>query len=179
MPYKDEDQRRAYGRDWMRRNPDKARDGMRRWRSAHRDLDRQRKRDRYAADPLKAIRKVNEYQREHPEAVVAARERRRARELIGSPGFAAAEWRELVQRYGGRCAYCDALGRVGPDHRTPLSRGGTNAIENILPSCRRCNQRKYTLTEREFRVRLANERLRSAEFIVVDWWPAGEIESVG
>ena len=40
MPYQDIDRRRAYGREWMRRNPDKARDGMRRWRANHPDEHR-------------------------------------------------------------------------------------------------------------------------------------------
>ena len=110
--------------------------------------------------------------------MIAARERRRARELLAAPGFTSAEWRELVRQHDGRCAYCGEAIRVGPDHRIPLSRGGSNAIENVLPSCPDCNKRKYTLTEREFRVRLLNERLRSTEFEVVDWWAAAEIQSV-
>jgi 5-methylcytosine-specific restriction endonuclease McrA len=36
-------------------------------------------------------------------------------------------------------------------------RGGTNFIDNILPACRGCNARKHTMTEEEFRARLAVE----------------------
>jgi 5-methylcytosine-specific restriction endonuclease McrA len=39
----------------------------------------------------------------------------------------------------------------------PLARGGTNFIDNILPACRGCNARKHTMTEEEFRARLALE----------------------
>jgi 5-methylcytosine-specific restriction endonuclease McrA len=39
-----------------------------------------------------------------------------------------------------------------------LARGGSNAIDNILPACSACNQRKHLLTEAEFRARLARER---------------------
>ena len=46
----------------------------------------------------------------------------------------------------------------GFDHRTPLERGGTNEIANILPACVRCNLRKHLMTEDEFRARLAAER---------------------
>ena len=36
MPYADPEKRRAYAREWMKRNPDKAREAMRRWRQTHR-----------------------------------------------------------------------------------------------------------------------------------------------
>ena len=59
---------------------------------------------------------------------------------------------------GERCAYRGEAGPLEPDHRVPLARGGTNFIANILPACRRCNAEKHTMTEDEFRARLAAER---------------------
>src|SRR2546425_13256462 len=44
VPYKYRDRRRAYGRDWMRRNLDKARLAMRRWRAEHPEEHRERRR---------------------------------------------------------------------------------------------------------------------------------------
>src|SRR2546428_176104 len=35
MPHKDSDRRREYAREWIRGNPDKAREAMRRWRDRH------------------------------------------------------------------------------------------------------------------------------------------------
>lgn len=178
MPYKDINDRRAYGRAWMRRNAEKAREAMRRWRAAHREQHRAARsewdrQNRGSADARKA-----RYAERHPEVRVAARERRRARQLDALGTFTAAQFRALVAEHAGRCAYCEMEARLGPDHRTPLARGGANEISNILPACASCNRRKHTLTEREFRVRLLNERLRSTEFEVVDWWAAGEIQSV-
>ena len=37
------------------------------------------------------------------------------------------------------------------DHRTPPTRGGDNAVENLCYACRRCNQSKEVRTEAEFR----------------------------
>jgi len=37
------------------------------------------------------------------------------------------------------------------EHKTPLSRGGTNAIENLDIACQHCNNTKHTKTEAEFR----------------------------
>lgn len=44
------------------------------------------------------------------------------------------------------------------DHRTPLSRGGTHADENLAGCCNDCNHKKGWLTEEEFRDRLKNGR---------------------
>ena len=53
-----------------------------------------------------------------------------------------------------RCAYCDQRveGQPDPDHVVPLSRGGSNSITNILPSCRACNSDKRDLLLAEWRM---------------------------
>ena len=56
------------------------------------------------------------------------------------------------------------LRKLEPDHRVALSRGGSNRIENILPSCHPCNARKHRLTEAEFRARLAAETDRQPPY---------------
>ncbi len=177
MPFKDPEQRRQYGRDWMRRNPERARAAMQRWRERHPESHRAEVRAYYRRTDAKKIQ-LAAYQLAHPEVRRVALNRRRARERDAGGAFTAKEWLALVSQHAGRCAYCGATGPLHADHRTPLSRGGRNDIANILPACPRCNLRKSTSTEREFLVRLANERLRSAEFEVVDWWPASEIQSV-
>jgi 5-methylcytosine-specific restriction endonuclease McrA len=66
--------------------------------------------------------------------------------------FTTAEWRALLNKYE-RCPRClrrweDILplpGRktvVTRDHIVPISRGGSNSIENIQPLCYACNSKK-------------------------------------
>ena len=49
---------------------------------------------------------------------------------------------ELLKKYDYTCQYC---GREAPyveleiDHIVPLSKGGTNKIENLIVSCWECN----------------------------------------
>lgn len=40
------------------------------------------------------------------------------------------------------------------DHATPRSRGGDNAIDNLLPACNDCNGKKCDMTVEEYRVYL-------------------------
>ncbi len=163
MPYRDRDQQRAYGREWMKRNVEKAREAMRRWRNNHPAEHAEDSREYYRRHREQALAQSVEYHRAHPEVRKAADNRRRVNELLAGPSFTPAEWLQLVEQYGGRCAYCGASGRLHAEHRIPVSRGGSNRIENILPACASCNAKKATMTEEEFRARLAKEQSNDLE----------------
>jgi 5-methylcytosine-specific restriction endonuclease McrA len=130
---------------------------MRRWRARHPDVHAARTRARYAQDP----KRFQERTDASPNRLAVRRamhQRRRARILEAGPHFTAAEWIALIEAHHGRCAYCGRLRPLHVDHRVPLERGGKNDIANILPACAPCNLRKHSMTEEEFRARLAAER---------------------
>lgn len=61
----------------------------------------------------------------------------------------------LFQRFGGRCAYCNA--RTGlrggtVDHYVAQSLGGTNARENLRWCCISCNRAKGNMTPEQWEV---------------------------
>ena len=178
MAYKDPERQKAYALEWLKRYPEKARAAAKRWNHANPEKRREQQRRQRERDPAKYNAKIAAYHKAHPEVVRVKRIAYRARKAAAPGSFSGKEWAALVRSYDGRCAYCGEQKPLQADHRIPLSRGGTNFISNILPACRRCNCRKARNTEREFRVRLLNECLRSTEFKVVDWWAAGEIQSV-
>lgn len=146
------DRRLASQRDWRKRNLER-----------ERARDRQRSRERYASGEKSAYMKA--WRLRNPER---AREFLRAsfhkrRVLSRGESFTAKEWAALCAQHGDVCAYCGASGRLTADHRIPLSRGGRNVIENILPACKSCNSRKHTMTEDEFRAVLSRQAHRLAE----------------
>jgi 5-methylcytosine-specific restriction endonuclease McrA len=161
VAYKDPERQRAYAREWMHRNLDKARDAMRRWRTRNPELNRERRRKYKRAARLRDGAKMNAqraaYLASHPEVKRAKEQAYRARKIAAPGSFTGAEWLELVARWGNVCAYRGEPGPLEPDHRLPLARGGTNFIDNILPACRNCNAQKHMMTEEEFRARLAAE----------------------
>lgn len=107
---------------------------------------------RYAADPGKAAAEMRAYRKAHPEIPRAHSSRRRVRKAGNGGSHTVEEWLARVEQYAGRCAYCGGAKPLTRDHDVPLSRGGTDFIENILPACQSCNSRKNTRTAEEFRV---------------------------
>ena len=60
------------------------------------------------------------------------------------------QWEDVVDAYGGRCAYCNTQDKMVQDHLIPLSRGGHHTLENVTPACQSCNSKKSTKTPLEF-----------------------------
>ena len=157
MPRKDPEERRAYQREYIKRTAERhrvhSREAMRRWRERHPDEHNADSRAYYARDPERRKRQIDASPNRNA-VRRAMHERRRARLLNARGSYTYVEWLGLVATHDGRCAYCGTRSTLDADHRVPLSRGGSNSIENILPACRSCNLRKHTLSEIEFRARL-------------------------
>ena len=59
------------------------------------------------------------------------------------------EWELLRKQYGFTCPCCllaEPEIKLSEDHIVPLSKGGTDLIENIQPLCLKCNFKKHTKT---------------------------------
>ncbi|MEU3452157.1 HNH endonuclease [Micromonospora sp. NPDC006766] len=106
--------------------------------------------------PNPRVRAHRKWAQANPGKFSNACNRRRVR-LEANPfsvGVSDRDWRRLVNRYGGRCAYCgDKPDRVAMDHVVPLARGGRHAIGNVLPACLECNSAKRDLLLADFRRR--------------------------
>lgn len=104
-----------------------------------------RDRLKYLAARELRIAQAAAWAKANPEAKRKAATRRRARKFdnSGGVGVSARDWKRLVNRFDGRCAYCGVRPeQLDQDHVIPLSLGGRDAIGNILPACRSCNSSK-------------------------------------
>jgi 5-methylcytosine-specific restriction endonuclease McrA len=71
--------------------------------------------------------------------------KRRGWEANGS--YTQKEWDSLLENTGHKCLACGRVDRpLTADHVIPLSKGGSNTIDNIQPLCGPCNSSKHTKT---------------------------------
>lgn len=71
----------------------------------------------------------------------ASRKRKRRMDRV-EHDLTDAEWRALVDAWGG-CAYCGATDTgFQRDCVLPISRGGRYTLANVVPACRSCNASK-------------------------------------
>jgi 5-methylcytosine-specific restriction endonuclease McrA len=82
--------------------------------------------------------------------------KRRARKLEANGSFTKKEFEAKLKLYKGKCHWCmkPIEGSVHRDHVIPLSRGGSNDISNIVPSCSKCNLSKNDKLPHEWGYRL-------------------------
>jgi 5-methylcytosine-specific restriction endonuclease McrA len=132
-------------RKWQRANPDKIRENIKRYR----DKDP----ERYRAIRREAHRA---WKRANLDKRRVQSHRRRARKLENDGTHTAADIQAQYKSQKGRCWYCGK--KVGDkyevDHRVPLSRGGSNAPENLVIACQFCNRSKGAKLVHEWSDRL-------------------------
>lgn len=90
--------------------------------------------------------------RVHKDRATAKRENRRVRDARRRAGariasHTPAEWDDLRRLAKYRCLKCGERKPLTRDHIIPLSKGGSDAINNIQPLCHPCNARKNNRVE--------------------------------
>ena len=85
-------------------------------------------------------------------------------------GFSPTIKSKIFFKTNGYCAYCG--GGLDPfihwevEHVVPRSRGGTDEISNLVPSCRWCNRRKRSKSLDEFREYLTQQATDDIDRII-------------
>ena len=131
--------------EWGKQNKDRLAENQRRYYINNVDQIRER-------DGATASVRNKRYNAKHPERNSHVRATRR-----GAQGaHTASEVAVLCKSQKGRCWHCQKPlhGRYEEDHLIPLSRGGTNFINNIVLTCTFCNRSKGNKLPHEWNGRL-------------------------
>jgi len=104
----------------------------------------------YKQNSYKGVRKIGEsanvyhkhYRKRYPEKIAKLKARRYLREKNAEGSHTEKEWEELKEKYNFKCVICGESNDLTKDHIQPLSKGGSNYIDNIQPLCRSCNSKK-------------------------------------
>ncbi len=129
------ERKKAYEAQWRRENPERAKANHDRWREQNRE-------------------QIQTYWKNHRELYPdkhrvwnAARNRRYfARKNAAEGEFTGPQWKALCEFYEYTCLCCGARGKVEVDHVVPISKKGSNGVENLQPLCRSCNASKGART---------------------------------
>jgi 5-methylcytosine-specific restriction endonuclease McrA len=136
----------ARTREWYRTHPE--------YYTSHRERYAQWHHKWYTANSEKAKALVRSWRRKHPEKGLEAVHRYRARLISAEGNFSIEEFDKLREEAGYECVYCGRsegeIGKLVADHAIPLSRGGSNFIDNIVPICLSCNSSKGDKTIEEY-----------------------------
>ena len=104
-----------------------------------REQDKKKQQDQTYKDRHYAYNQ--KYLQNHPEKRKQFKANRRARET-GAGSFTSQEWLELCDFYGNICLCCKEAKPLTVDHVIPLSKSGSNTIDNLQPLCLDCNRKK-------------------------------------
>ena len=164
MPYKDKEKLKAYQiqyrinhkehkKEWSKQyyqdNKEKIKEYKKQWclnNSEHKkEYDKQ-----YRLDHSEHRKQYGKQYFQTPEGKASnqrGKSKRRANEANIINTLTAEEWIEILKEYKFKCAYCGKkftlFDRETRDHVIPISKGGNNTKENIVPACRSCNTKKY------------------------------------
>ena len=70
------------------------------------------------------------------------KQNQRARRIGARGELTIAGWNAIMDANNSACVVCGSTQDIAIDHIFPLSKGGSNTIDNVQPLCRRCNSRK-------------------------------------
>lgn len=126
-------------------DPEKYRAASRRYRLAHKEqlrlYFRAWRKDARHREQNNQYRR--NWEKKHPIECRAKAARYRARKMLAPGAYTVDDVRLLLKSQKGLCWWCgNPVDKYHVDHRIPLSRGGSNAPDNLCISCHSCNESK-------------------------------------
>jgi len=123
------------------------------YKAAKGDLLRAKQREYHAKPETKARKRAygatdhmreyfREWRRKNRAKIYGYERRYIDRRKANGGRFTAKDWVTLQEVFGGKCLSCGATCDLVADHVIPVSKGGTNGMENRQLLCRSCNSRK-------------------------------------
>lgn len=147
MPYKEKEDRRRNAREYA--NKMRRKNGIKKRTSM--SLEQKRinqkiaSRKHYNSNLTKERDRTKKWRKDNPEKQRFMEKRRRARLANAEGSHTLKEWLLLKKQYGNMCVYCQKTEvKLTQDHIIPLSKGGSDYIENMQPLCFSCNSSKQT-----------------------------------
>lgn len=130
---------------WVKGHIEKSREIKRKWSRAHSEEGSERMRRWKLENPEKVKIQRRKYKMKHKEKVWFYTQIRRSRMKAVVGSHTLKEWKNIKEYYNHMCLCCKKFEpeiKLSQDHIIPVSRGGTDFIDNIQPLCTLCNSIK-------------------------------------
>jgi 5-methylcytosine-specific restriction endonuclease McrA len=139
--------RTEYMKAWRAKNKQHVTDYKRDYEAANPHIVKAQRQRTYQNNREAALERERKYRTENKQAYRAYQTAyqkmvRRPNEKGAEGSFTIKEWSFVCRTYNNRCVCCGSEEPLTIDHVKPLSKGGSNYIENIQPLCRSCNSSK-------------------------------------
>lgn len=122
--------------------------------AAYRDMILTSQAKAYRKNPEPMKQRVRQFREQNRDLYRLWGNNYRARRANADGECTPEEWQGILAYFDRRCAYClrpeSETGTLAMEHMLPLSRGGTNHPDNIVPGCKPCNSSKSDRTPMEF-----------------------------
>lgn len=163
--------RKEYRRQWYQKNKERINKYLKQWREDNTERVKQYRennKEKIRGSQIRWCENNPEYQKQYrlinykkltereklyrqtPEGKACnqrAHAKRKASEKEIINTLTSEEWIDILKEHKFRCAYCGCgftlFDRETRDHIIPISKGGNNIKENIVPACRSCNSKKH------------------------------------
>ena len=163
MPHKDPEKRKQYQKQYHKNNKEKKskyhkeyyknnkvkwKDYVESWRKVNHEKMLKQGRKRYQNNREMNLEKIKNYFKTEEGRANHQRAKIKRKTIMGNiiNTLTSQEWLDILEEYNYKCAYCgiEFNENILPekDHIIPISKGGNNTKENIVPSCRSCNAKK-------------------------------------
>jgi 5-methylcytosine-specific restriction endonuclease McrA len=145
--FKWDDLRAEYNRTYQIKNKENIKVTKKSYTAREKEKIKQNSRLYRLANLEKKRKYHRKWQVNNPDRIRQYGSFRRANKRNNGGKFTALEWQQLKEKHNFSCLCCQLQEpevMITPDHVIPLSKGGSNAIENIQPLCKGCNFKKHT-----------------------------------
>jgi len=136
--------KKIYNKKYKEKNKDKIKVYRSGYRKKNKEAETAYSAEWYRNNKERVRLYCKEYRRKNPERVKANWKRRQKQRLSVVGNFTKKEFIYLCSEYGNICLRCKSKKKLTIDHVIPISKGGTNNIDNIQPLCGSCNSIKHT-----------------------------------
>lgn len=132
-----------YAKEFREKNRDKIAFSKRRYYENNKENILEYGRIRYCENKEKISEYKKEYRRKYPEKARIQNHKRKARILKLPATLTEKQWKECLEHFDYKCAFCGQEKPLAQEHFVAVTKGGGYTRDNIIPSCESCNSSKF------------------------------------